>query len=225
MNLTALEIKQQTFEKSLRGYDITEVKGFLKLISTEWEHLVTKTKDQESEINRLKDKLKHYEKVEESLHETLESAKSSAEQRIKGATLESDTKVQKAELEAEKIVQTAQNQRREIRMGILKLLDRREEMIRGMKSYLDMAGESLESFTRDEASIYKAPKLEDEPVQKYEPIQTEEPAAQPKNQDENPQQTAFQDGKDAENRDQEDKKVKYFSTDPDDMDDLLDEID
>lgn len=206
MNLTALEIKQQTFEKSLRGYDMTEVKSFLNVVSSEWEHLVSTVRDQENEISRLKDKLKHFEKVEESLHETLQSAKASADQRLNGAKLESETKIQKAELEAEKIINAAQDQRREIRMGIMNLLDRRKEMIRGMKSYLDMANESLENFADDESSIYKAPQITENPVP--------EKKSEHKKSDKESNKPA-----------EKDKKIKYFSTDPDDMDDLLDEID
>lgn len=212
MNLTALEIKQQTFEKSLRGYDVNEVKSFLNVVSSEWEHLVTKSKDQENEISRLKDKLKHFEKVEEALHETLQSAKASADQRISGAKVESETKIQKAELEAEKIIRSAQDQRREIRIGIMNLLDRRQEMIRGMKSYLDMAGESLESFTRDDAATFIAPQLEDEPPPKSEIKKNNSEKSEKNSESEAPKPS------------KEDKKVKYFSTNPDDMDDLLDEI-
>ncbi|MEX0773057.1 MAG: DivIVA domain-containing protein [Balneolales bacterium] len=213
MNLTALEIKQQTFEKSLRGFDVTEVKSFLNLVSSEWEHFVSKMKDQETEISRLKDKIKHYEKVEEALHETLQSAKASAAQLLKSANVESETKIQKAELEAEKIIQTAQDQRREIRMETINLLDRRKEMVRGIKSYLAMAGESLDSFAEDESSIYKAPKVIDEPAPKadHKISSSDDDKA---NNEETPVKSA-----------EEDRKVKYFSTDPDDMDDLLDEID
>ncbi|MEX0927999.1 MAG: DivIVA domain-containing protein [Balneolales bacterium] len=212
MNLTALEIKQQTFEKSLRGYDITEVKSFLNVVSSEWEHLVGKTKEQENEISRLKDKLKHYEKVEEALHETLQSAKASADQRITGARRESETTIRKAELEAEKIIRSAQDQRREIRSGILNLLDRRQEIIRGMKSYLDLAGESLDAFKRDEASVYQPPAIEDDPL----PMANKSKSA-----------ATGESGEDeTEDKSKEEgKKVKYFSTNPDDMDDLLDEID
>ncbi|MEX0686438.1 MAG: DivIVA domain-containing protein [Balneolales bacterium] len=222
MNLTALEIKQQQFEKSIRGYDINQVKNFLNLVSSEWEHLVGKTKDQENEIIRLKHKLKHYEKVEETLHETLQSAKTSADQRLTSAKMEADSRIKKADLEAERIISTAQSHRREIRMGIIKLLDRRDEMIRGMKSYLNMADESLEAFVRDEASIFKAPPLEDTLAPKALKDKEEEPAIQ-----EDKVTGRQNDHKISEkaNKKEDDQKLKYFSTDPENMDDLLDEID
>ncbi len=157
MKLTALEIKQQTFEKSLRGYDVAEVKSFLNIVSSEWEHLISKHKEQEKEIAQLKEKLKHYEKVEEALHETLQTAKQSAEQRVTGAKEEARNKIEKAEIEAENILREARQQRQQVRQSVMRLLDRREEIIRGMKSYLDMAQESLQSFAKDESAIFSLP--------------------------------------------------------------------
>lgn len=157
MKLTALEIKQQTFEKSLRGYDVAEVKAFLNIVSNEWEHIVSKNKDMERELAQIKDKLKHYEKVEEALHETLQTAKESAEQRLDGARREAKSKIEKAEMEAENILREARQQRQEIRQTVHRLLDRREEIIRGVKSYLDLAQESLNSFARDEGKVFSMP--------------------------------------------------------------------
>lgn len=166
MKLTALEIKQQKFERSIRGYDISEVNAFLGVVASEYEHLVGKNRELENEIQQMRDKLKHYEKVEEALHETLQTAKESAEQRLNGAKQEAKNRIEKAEMEAERIVREAQQQRQQIRQSILSLLDRREEIIRGISSYLDLARESLDSFSRDEAALFSLPKEENSTIRK-----------------------------------------------------------
>ncbi|MFO7845761.1 MAG: DivIVA domain-containing protein [Balneolaceae bacterium] len=158
MKLTALEIKQQEFEKSLRGYDVSEVKAYLNLVSSEWEHMVGKMKEMEAQLDKMEEKLKHYERVEQALHETLQTAKDSAEQKLVGAKKESRNIIEKAEMEADAIVSEANQKRQEIRQSILRLLDRREEIVGGMKSYLDMAQESLQHFSRDDASLFSLPK-------------------------------------------------------------------
>ncbi len=168
MKLTALEIKQQTFDKSFRGYDVAEVKSFLNLISTEWEHLVAKNKELEKEIAHLKDKLSHYQRVEETLHETLQTAKQSAEQRVRGAEKEARNKIEKAEVESENILLQARQQRQQIRQSVMRLLERREEIIRGIRSYLDMAQESLHSFSKDELQVFSLPPDEDSDTGKLE---------------------------------------------------------
>ncbi|MDX1637448.1 MAG: DivIVA domain-containing protein [Balneolaceae bacterium] len=157
MKLTALEIKQQSFEKSFRGYDQAEVDAFLNLMSNEWEHLVGKNRELEKRIEELEEKLKHYERVEEALHETLQTAKESAETKLSGARKEARNKIEKAEMEAESIVREAIQQRQQIRQSILRLLDRRKEIVGGIRSYLEMAQESLDQFARDEADLFDMP--------------------------------------------------------------------
>jgi len=162
MKLTALEIKQQQFEKSLRGYDVSEVKAYLNLVASEWEHMVGKTREMEAQLEKMDEKLKHYERVEQALHETLQTAKDSAEQKLVGAKKEARNIIEKAEMESDGIVREANQQRQQIRQSILRLLDRREEIIGGMKSYLEMAQESLNHFSRDDASLFTLPKGETE---------------------------------------------------------------
>ncbi len=161
MKLTALEIKQQQFEKSLRGYDVTEVQAYLNLIASEWEHMVGKMRELEAQINKMDDKLKHYERVEEALHETLQTAKDSAEQKLGGARKEARNIIEKAEIEANSIIREASQQRQQIRQSILRLLDRRDEIIGGIGSYLEIASESLQQFSKDEASLFSMPKEEE----------------------------------------------------------------
>lgn len=162
MKLTALEIKQQKFEKSLRGYDTSEVHAFLDLISNEWEHLVTKNKELEKKLDQMEEKIKHYERVEEALHETLQTAKESAEQKLSGARKDARNKIEKAEIEADSIIREATQQRQQIRQSILRLLDRRKEIIGGIRSYLELARESLDQFSKDEAQLFTIPKAEDD---------------------------------------------------------------
>jgi len=157
MKLTALEIKQQNFEKSLRGYDKAEVDAFLNLVANEWEHLVARNRELKNKIDHLEEKLKHYERVEEALHETLQTAKESAEHKLSGARKEARNKIEKAEMEAESIVREASQQRQQIRQSILRLLDRRKEIIGGIRSYLELAQESLDQFSKDEAELFSLP--------------------------------------------------------------------
>ncbi|MGF1669838.1 MAG: DivIVA domain-containing protein [Balneolaceae bacterium] len=161
MKLTALEIKQQSFEKSLRGYDTAEVHAFLNLVASEWEHMVGKTRELEIQIEKMNEKLKHYERVEQALHETLQTAKDSADQKLSGARQESKNIIEKAEMEADSIIKDASMQRQQIRQSILRLLDRRKEIVGGIRSYLELAQESLQQFSKDEASLFSLPKEEE----------------------------------------------------------------
>lgn len=176
MKLTALEIKQQQFEKSLRGYDPAEVQSFLNLISSEWEHMTGKIRELETQVDKLNDKLKHYERVEEALHETLQTAKSTAEEKLVAARREAKFVEEKAEMEAESILNDAHRQRREIRQHIIKLIDKREEIVRNISSYLDNAKTGLEQFNDQDPSLFTLPpESEKKPVFKKSSIKSAEP--------------------------------------------------
>lgn len=205
MKLTALEIKQQHFEKSLRGYDVGEVKAFLNMVSTEWEYMIAKNRELVREIDQLKDKLKHYERVEQALHETLQTAKETADQRMAGAKKEARNRIEKAEMDAEAIVGKARQQRHEIRQNIRTLLDRREEIIRGMRSYLDLAQESLHGFSKDDSGIFTLTRDEEADA---DARAANAPAPAPRN----------------ESKPKEDASTAFLVPDADDLDNFLDKI-
>ena len=158
MKLTPLEIKPQQFEKTLRGFDVADVQSFLTLVSNEVEHLLNKNKELEHQIDKLNDRVRHYERVEEALHETLQTTKESVAQKLDGAKAEAQNKIDKAEMQAEGILKEANHQRQQIRQNIQRLLEKREEIIAGMNSFLENSQESLSKFGKDEMGIFNLPK-------------------------------------------------------------------
>ena len=207
MKLTPLEIKQQQFEKSLRGYDVSDVQAFLTLVSNEFEYLITKNKELEDDIEKLNERVKHYERVEEALHETLQTAKESMEQKKSTANVEAKATIEKAQMEAEGIVKEANFERQQIRQSILILLDRREEIISGIQAYLQNAQHSIEQFSKDELDVFSLPKEE----------RTVPPAPQDRDHS-----TSF--SLDLEHLDASDTATNY-PPDTDRIGDILDEID
>lgn len=218
MKLTPLEIKQQTFEKGLRGYDTADVQAFLTLVSNEFEHLLNKNKELEQEIDKLTERVKHYERVEDALHETLQTAKESMEQKVSGAKQEAKNTLEKAEMEADAIIKEANHNRQQIRQSILRLLDRREEIINGISSYLENAKKSVEQFSKDEMEVFNLPKEEN----------LEESLKNTKKPskfilDENESEDS--DGDDDETTKLENEEDHAFPPGSDRLDDILDEID
>ena len=157
MKLTALEIKKQQFEKSLRGYDKGEVDAFLQLVSSEWEHMTGKIRELEQNLEKYEERIRHFERVEGALHETLQTAKDSADEKLLNARKQAQNIIEKAEMEAEGVLKEAHRQRKEVRQDMLRLLERREEMIHSIRSYLDLSLQSLKQFSADEASLFRVP--------------------------------------------------------------------
>lgn len=212
MKLTPLEIKQQTFEKGLRGYDVADVQAFLSLMSNEFEQLINKNRELEQQIDKLSERVKHYERVEDALHETLQTAKESMEQKIGSAKVEAKSTIEKAEMQADAIIQEANHQRQQIRQSILRLLDRREEIINGIGSYLENAQKSVNQFSKDEMEVFRMPK-EDEQLE--ETLKVKKPKTK----------FAFDGDKDHSADDDAGLEDHAFPPGSDRLDDILDEID
>lgn len=157
MKLSPLEIKQQTFASTFRGFDKSEVQSFLNVMAGEWELLHGQIRELEKQVARLNDQIEPYRQIEQALHETLQTARESSEKRLQNAREEARNRIERAELEAEKIMREAREVRLELRNSTLRLLERRLEIIKGMKSYLDLAGESLEAFEKDNMHMYELP--------------------------------------------------------------------
>ena len=217
MKLTPLEIKQQTFEKGLRGYDTADVQAFLTMVSNEFEHLINKNRELEQQIDKLKERVKHYERVEDALHETLQTAKESMEQKVTGARQEAKNTLEKAEMEADAIIKEANHNRQQIRQSILRLLDRREEIINGITAYLENAKKSVEQFSKDEMEVFQLPKEENlqaslENVKKPSRFMLDEEVEGPSSENNNTKK-------------EKDEEDHAFPPGSDRLDDILDEID
>lgn len=222
MKLTALEIKQQKFEKAFRGYDPSEVKGFLNVISNEWEHMVSRNRELEAKVERLEEKVRHFEKVEEALQETLQTARDSAEKKIEDAKRNAENRIEKSEMQAEAIIRDATQRRQQVRQSILRLLDRRNEIISSIRSYLERAHDSLEQFSEDEAELFKIPELEEEGGLK---AHGDAPGKKPTG---NNKQHTTSGGTSGEGKTKKEEPGKESPSDPpgaENMDDIIDELD
>jgi cell division initiation protein len=220
MKMTPLEIKQQQFEKSLRGFDIVEVQQFLTLVSNEYENLLTKNKELEEQIEKLTDRVKHYERVEEALHETLQTTKESVAQKMDNARLEAKNMVDKAHLEAETIVKEAHHEKARIRQSILRLLDKREEIIVGISSYLETATGTITKFKDDEMKVFS---FEDEaPI--HEAV-SENGSDEAETEESNASKFQFDEEAEIDTSFLDSNKDNSYPPGADRLDDILDEID
>jgi len=79
--ITPLDIKKQTFERTLRGYNTEEVEDFLSMISVEWELLTTKLRSTEQELKGINEQLDLQAVTQQQLVDQLEQIKHQDKQR------------------------------------------------------------------------------------------------------------------------------------------------
>jgi DivIVA domain-containing protein len=150
MKLTPLDIRKQDFEKSLRGYDTAEVRNFLDIVATQWEEIADERRRLEDKVADLKNKLEHYERVEEALQEALQTARDSAEDKVKNAEREAELIIEEAKAEAREIRQDAKEERDSLKRHTQKIDDRRGEIVARLRSFLMAEMELLARFEGDD---------------------------------------------------------------------------
>ena len=220
MKLTPLEIKQHRFDKSLRGYDVNEVHSFLELVATEVDQLQQKNSDLTEQLEKLNKRITHYEKVEEAIHETLQTTKESVAQKMEQARSEAKTAMDRAHMEAETIIKEAQQQRSLIRQDMIRLLERREEMITSFQQFLENNQSLVEKFAANEFNIF-------DPVEEADGSTREKESSEaPSDQAEGEPEESLLEADADEVEEKKEKKVTSGSLDDDDfMNSFLDDLD
>ncbi|MDD2621033.1 MAG: DivIVA domain-containing protein [Syntrophomonadaceae bacterium] len=77
--ITAMEIRNQHFRKSIRGYSEEEVKNFLVNLAQDYEQLYSENAQLKESIQRLEYDLAKYRKLEETMNNSLILAQQTAE--------------------------------------------------------------------------------------------------------------------------------------------------
>ncbi|WP_455266349.1 DivIVA domain-containing protein [Phascolarctobacterium sp.] len=96
--LTPEDLKNKTFSKGFRGYEVEEVDKFLKTLLKEYEYLYLDNLEQKETIERVSSKLEYYQQMEATMQSTLTVAQETADElkassEKKAALLEKETTV------------------------------------------------------------------------------------------------------------------------------------
>jgi len=102
-----MDIEQQEFGRSFRGYNEEEVDDFLDKIVKDYEELIKENAKLKEEIDRMKDRLKEFSEIEETLRSALLNTQKSADEIKDRVENKAKLIVEKAEKEAEIIIQKA----------------------------------------------------------------------------------------------------------------------
>lgn len=157
MKLTPLDIHHKEFRHAVRGYSEEEVDGFLDEVAEEFERLVRQNLDLTEQIQALNERLRAYQQLESTLHNTLLTAQRSADDTIAKAQQEADAIKREADGKATEIVHEALQGRQDAITELSKLrqaqADFREEYRRLLTSQLDRLGDSEVSVSADVEQI------------------------------------------------------------------------
>ncbi len=95
------------FSTSFMGFNKQEIKEFVKEYTTEYENLLNKVKQQDIEIENLKNNLAKYQNIEETLNKTILIAEDTSNQIKRMAREEGKSIVEEAKRNGSRIVNDA----------------------------------------------------------------------------------------------------------------------
>lgn len=109
MKVTPLEIRQKTFERTLRGYDKDEVNAFLLSLSQEWERMMDEAKELRQKFESCEREIAKLREVETSLFKTLKTAEDTGANVIDQANKAAELHLREASMNAEAILHEAKD--------------------------------------------------------------------------------------------------------------------
>lgn len=107
MKISPLDIQQQKFQRSLRGYDMHDVDSFMELIYNEFEDLIKENDDLKRDLKEKSSLAGELLEREKTLKETMMTAQKVTEDMKLNARKEGELIVSEAEVHADSLINTA----------------------------------------------------------------------------------------------------------------------
>jgi len=117
MKVTPLEIRQKTFERTLRGYDKDEVNAFLLSLSQEWERMNDEIKEMKMKFENSEREVSKLREVETSLFRTLKTAEDTGANVVDQAKKTAELHVREAQISANALLNEAKDKAKKYDRG------------------------------------------------------------------------------------------------------------
>lgn len=144
MKFTPFGIKNQEFNKTVRGYDRDEVKAFLEKLSDEFERIQNENDTYKIELGRTEEQLKEFKRIEKNLQQALINTTESSNKAVDSAKKQTALMVKEAELKAAQLLDKARENANGIRDSVLKLREEKKLLIARIKSLIESQSSLLE---------------------------------------------------------------------------------
>ncbi|GAA3999970.1 hypothetical protein GCM10022408_08720 [Hymenobacter fastidiosus] len=114
MKITALDIRQKTFEKAFRGLNKEEVEAFLVTLSQQWERMGDENRELRLKLDHATQAVSKMREVETSLYRTLKTAEDTGNSITEQAQRESELRIREAQLKADQLLADARQKARAV---------------------------------------------------------------------------------------------------------------
>ena len=144
MKLTPLEIRKQEFGKSMRGYNVEEVRAFLETIADQCDVLQKEVNEYSERVVHLETRLADFQMMEKTLQETLVKAEETSRRARTDSRREAEITLREAEVKAQQVISDAHCEVNRLKSEIMMLRNRRDTFIKKLKYLLQSQTELIE---------------------------------------------------------------------------------
>ncbi len=170
MNVSPLDLRQQRFRKSFRGFEQVEVTSFLAAVADDYEQALRETDRLRQDLARMEAVLNEHREAERNLRNTLMTAQKLAEDIKANAELEADRIIREAEGRSDLLLDKTQARLEDVQREIDGLKLKRKDVevsiestIQTLRNTLDYVREQ-EARDRDEKILFHRPRHAEQPA-------------------------------------------------------------
>lgn len=174
--ITPMDIHNKTFSKGLRGYSEEEVNDFLRQIVADYEQIYREHREMEEQMDQMKTKLANYEKISETMTNTLQLAKDTAENVKKNAKRNAEILIANAHAEGDRQIREAEESRRRLVENMIRTEGNMKNYVGKIRKELQLALAAIDALDRIEAPKVAGYPPVEEKKEETPAVETEENA-------------------------------------------------
>jgi cell division initiation protein len=151
MNVSPLDLRQQRFRKSFRGFDPVEVASFLAAVADDYEQALRETDRLRQDLMRMEAVLTEHREHEKNLQNTLMTAQKLSEDIKSNAELEGRRIIREAEGRSDLLLEKTQARLEDIQREIDGLKLKRKDVETSIEANISTLKNTLEFVREQEA--------------------------------------------------------------------------
>lgn len=159
MKITPVDVRNQQFGKSFRGYDPSEVDSYLEMVCSTLEDLIKENAELKERFSSVESTLVGYKDVEGNLKAALVSAQKSAEEIRENAAKEAQLLMRETRIKAERKMEESLNTLSNMKKQIADLQNTKREYLARLKSLVETHLRVLESMEEEDQAYKDEPQL------------------------------------------------------------------
>ncbi len=182
MKVSPLDLRQQRFRTTFRGFDPNEVTALLDQVADDYEHALRNVDKLQQDVTRLDGLVNEHRDAERNLRNTLLTAQRLADEIRTGAEQDARRIVQEAEGRAELLLQKTQARLEDIQHETDGLKMKRREVENSLESIIASLRNAMEfvkeqeARERDDKILLHRPRPADAPQPAARPVEPERKA-------------------------------------------------